>query len=138
VIVFTGAWLAGVAYATFASRGEASSLHSGVVIGALGLALFAAVGPWLLSEWIHGDSDRYVWVINQGYPCSHMGSGPGMLWVYGTSWLAAIGALVYVAASGLTVARGVAGLGVGVAALVTTTAAMFPDPTIFARVLGCL
>jgi hypothetical protein len=125
-------------YAIAASPGEAGSGYSGVVIGTLGLALFAAVGPWLLSEWIRGDSERYVWVINQGYPCSNMGSGPGMLWVYGTSWLAALGALAYAASYGLTPLRIAAGLGVGAPLLGVTAAAMFPDPAVFANVLGCL
>jgi hypothetical protein len=138
VLVFIGVSLAGAAYAMVTSRGEPPYGYSGVTIAALGMALFAAAGPWLLSEWIHGDSNRYMWVINHGYPCSHMGSGPGMLWVYGTSLLAAWGSFVYAAASGLTVVRAVAGLGVGVVLLGATAVAMFPDPAVFARVLGCL
>lgn len=134
---FTCVCLAGALYATFVARVHALS-RPGVAVGALGLALFAAAGPWLLREWIRGDYDRYVWVIQQGYPCSHMGSGPGILWVFGTSWLAAVGALVYAATFHLTVLRVFAGLSLGVALLAATAAAMFPDPAIFARVLGCI
>jgi hypothetical protein len=137
VVVFTCVSLAGAAYAIVASRGFHTG-HPVVAIGALGLALFAVVGPWLLNEWIRGDSDRYIWVIRQGYPCSHMGGGPGTLWVFGTSWLAALGSFIYAVASGLIVSRVVAGLGLGAFLLAATAAAMFPDPAIFARLLGCI
>jgi hypothetical protein len=38
----------------------------------------------------------------------------------------------------LTALRVVGGLGLGIGLLALTAAAMFPDPAIFARVLGCL
>ena len=102
------------------------------------LALYAALGPWLLSQWVHGDSDRYLWVIRHVDPCSSMGGGPGMVWVFGTSWLAAAGAFLYAATFPLTARPVLVGLGLGAALLGATAAAMFPDPAIFARVLGCL
>lgn len=105
---------------------------------ALGFGLFAAVGPWLLNDWIRGDFDRYVWVIHQAQPCSGMGGGPGTLWVFGTSWLAAIGAFLYAATSRLTAPRVIGGFGLGAALLGATAAVMFPDPAVFARLLGCL
>jgi hypothetical protein len=61
-----------------------------------------------------------------------------MLWVFGTSWLAAAGAFVYAATFPLTAPRVVGGLGLGAGLLAATAAAMFPDPAVFARVLGCL
>jgi hypothetical protein len=61
-----------------------------------------------------------------------------MLWVFGTSWLAAVGALSYAATFPLTAPRVVGGLGFGAALLGATAAAMFPDPAVFARVLGCI
>jgi hypothetical protein len=105
---------------------------------ALGLGFFAAAGPWLLNEWIRADSDRYLWIISHVDPCSGMGGGPGMLWVFGPSWLAALGALAYAATFPLTARRVLGGLGLGVALLGATAAAMFPDPAVFARILGCL
>ena len=105
---------------------------------ALSLAVYAAAGPWLLSLWIHADFDRYAWVIHQGDPCSDMGGGPGMLWVFGTSWLAAVGAVVYAGTSRLSAPHVVGGLGLGAALLGATAAAMFPNPAVFARVLGCI
>jgi hypothetical protein len=137
VAVFTGVSIAGALYTVVALRGDRRG-HALVVVAAIGLGLFAAVGPWLLNDWIRGDFDRYVWVIRRGQPCSSMGGGPGMLWVFGTSWLAAIGALIYAATFPVTVPRVVGGLGLGAALLGATAAAMFPDPAIFDRVLGCL
>jgi hypothetical protein len=135
--IFICAWLIAAAYPLVAPRIGTATAPSVLPVTALGLALFAAVGPWLLNDWIRGDSDRYVWVISQADPCSGMGGGPGMVWVFGTSWLAAVGALMYATTFPLTGPRVVGGLGVGAALLAATAAAMFPDPAIFARVLGC-
>jgi hypothetical protein len=125
-------------YALVARRIGAGAASSVVPVIALGLGLFAALGPWLLNDWIRGDFDRYVWVIHQADPCSGMGGGPATLWVFGTSWLAAIGAFLYAATSPLTATRVIGGLGLGAALLGATAAAMFPDPAVFARLLGCL
>jgi hypothetical protein len=135
--IFTCVWLAAAIYPFIARRSGAAAL-SAVPVIALGLGLFAALGPWLLSEWVHADSERYPWVISQLDPCSSMGGGPGMLWVFGTSWLAAVGALIYAATFPLTAPRVVGGLGLGAALLGATAAAMFPDPAVFARILGCI
>ena len=137
VAIFTGFWLGAALYPVVARR-VAAGAGSFVVVVALGLALFSLAGPWLLNDWIRGDFDRYVWVIHQAQPCSGMGGGPGMLWVFGTSWLAAFAAFVYAATFPLTVHRVAGGLGFGVALLLATAAAMFPDPSVFARVLGCV
>jgi hypothetical protein len=136
--VFTGLALAGALYGIVGSRTGLQQGRAGVVVAAIGVALFAAAGPWFLNEWIRGDSERYVWLIHQGYPCSSMGGGPGMLWVFGTSALAAVGAFGHAVTSGLTVIRVVAGLGLGSGLLGATAIAMFPDPAVFARILGCL
>ena len=42
--------------------------------GAIALAMFAAVGPFMLDAWIRSD---YEWVIRQHFPCSAIGGGPG-------------------------------------------------------------
>ena len=45
----------------------------------LGLALILFVSPVLLYWFIHGDDQRYIWIINGPYPFSHFGSGPFQL-----------------------------------------------------------
>ena len=46
----------------------------------LGLGIFVAMLPLLLNEWTRGnDYERYHWIIRQQFPCSVMGSGPGMV-----------------------------------------------------------
>lgn len=134
--IFTFVWVAAAVYPLVARRIGAATLSVLPVI-ALSVALFAAVGPWLLNQWVHADSARYLWVISHVDPCSSMGGGPGMLWVFGTSWLAAAGALLYASTFPLTAPRVVGGLVFGAALLGATAAAMFPDPAIFASVLGC-
>lgn len=137
LVIFTCVWLAAATY-PFVARRIGAAASSVLPVIALGLALFAAVGPWLLGEWIHADSERYLWVIRHVDPCSAMGGGPGMVWVFGTSWVAAAGAFLYAATFPLTAARVAAGLSLGAGLLALTAAAMFPDPAIFARVLGCM
>lgn len=111
----------------------------GVAVGSFALFVFAAGGPLLLWLWTRGDGERYFWVIHQGYPCSAMGGGPGSLWVLATSWLTAIAALAYAATSSLRLPRVIAfGGGIGALLLAATAVAMFPDPTVFARVIGCV
>ncbi|MBI3956533.1 MAG: hypothetical protein HY340_00900 [Candidatus Kerfeldbacteria bacterium] len=39
-------------------------------------------GPILLNWFIHGNYERYLWIINGPYPFSHMGSGPFQLAMY--------------------------------------------------------
>ena len=135
--IFTCVWLAAAMY-PFVPRRIGAAALSVIPVIAVGLGLFAAVGPWLLSQWVHADYERYVWVISRLDPCSAMGGGPGMLWVIGTSWLAAVGAFMYAATFPLTAPRVVGGLGLGAALLGATAAAMFPDPAVFAHVLGCV
>ncbi|ACZ40112.1 hypothetical protein [Sphaerobacter thermophilus] len=42
----------------------------------LGLGLIAAASPLALYWWIHGDYDRYIWIISGPFPFSHFGGGP--------------------------------------------------------------
>jgi hypothetical protein len=104
---------------------------------AIALAVYAALGPVILNDWIRGDYDRYVWVIHQGYPCSSMGGGPGTVWVFATSWLTALAAAAY--AVSLAPSRGqiVGGVLIGGLVVALTAAAMFPVPEVFATLIGC-
>jgi hypothetical protein len=119
-------------------RGTGGRVDRALRAVALGVALFAFSGPFLLSEWIRGD-DRYVWVINQGFPCSTMGGGPGLLWVTGTSWLFAFGALAFaLAGGGRDRIPMLPGIVAGIVLASLTAVAMFPRPEVFASILGCL
>ena len=46
----------------------------------LGLSAVTAASPAVLYWWLHGDHERYVWIINGPPPYSGMGSGPWQLW----------------------------------------------------------
>src|SRR6267378_6651983 len=135
-VLVSGLWIVG----TVSSRVAWSRPLAAILLGgAVALALFAAVGPWLLNEWIRGGVfTSYGWVIRQGYPCSAMGSGPGTLWVFGTSWIVSFAALAYaVIGRDLTVRVAAVGITVGMLLLTVTAAAMFPAPEVFAAALGC-
>ena len=116
----------------------AAQTRAFLTAAALGLALYAAVGPLLLAAWTRTDYVRFVWIVSQGASCSSMGGGPGMLWVLGTSWLVAIAATAHAVTSGLTVRRATAGLGLGLAFIGATVLAMVPVPALLAFALGCV
>ena len=59
----------------------------------LGLSVVAAMSPAALYWWIHGDHERYIWIINGPAPYSGMGSGPWQLWVGVGLLLASLGLL---------------------------------------------
>ena len=104
----------------------------------LALALYAPSGMLLLIRWIHDDFDRYLWIIRQLAPCTYMGGGPGALWVIVTSLMFALGAGLYALAGGITRRAAVVGVVSGATVTALTAAAMYPEPSIFARILGCL
>ncbi len=127
--------LVGVLVALRRNRGK---LTFSMAVASFALSIFATGGPLLLWLWTPGDSERYFWVIHQGYPCSAMGGGPGSLLVLGTSWLTALAALAYALTSSDPLRRiAVLGIGIGALALAATAVAMFAEPSVFARVLGC-
>ncbi|TMC79259.1 MAG: hypothetical protein E6J09_02440 [Chloroflexi bacterium] len=135
-VLVSGLWIVG----TLSSRVVSSRPLAAILLGgAVTLALFAAVGPWLLNEWIRGGAfTSYGWVIRQGYPCSAMGSGPGTLWVFGTSWIVSFAALAYaLVGRDLTAPVAAVGIALGMLLLTVTAAAMFPAPEVFAAALGC-
>lgn len=118
-------------------RGPDRGRDALVRAGALGIALFAIAGPFLLNEWIRGgDGVRYSWIIHQRFPCSTMGGGPGFLWVAGTAWLYGIGALVFATAGRSGPMQLREGVAVGAALVAMTGLAMFPEPSVFAWLLG--
>ncbi|MBA2176104.1 hypothetical protein H0266_14500 [Halobacillus locisalis] len=47
----------------------------------LGISFLSFISPFLLYWFIHGDDERYVWIISGPYPFSHFGSGPFQLWM---------------------------------------------------------
>lgn len=57
-------------------------LRLAVVCGGLlllGLEFVAA--PFFLYWWIHGDSERYIWIISGPSPFRYFGGGPFQLWM---------------------------------------------------------
>ena len=52
----------------------------GVVLSHIGI--FSLVSPFLLYWWIHGDYERYLWIINGPFPYSHLGGGPFQLQLF--------------------------------------------------------
>jgi len=48
----------------------------------LGLGCISLISPAFFYWWIHGDYDRYIWIISGPAPYSYFGSGPFQLWVF--------------------------------------------------------
>ncbi len=58
----------------------------------LGLGLIAVVSPVFFYWFIHGDTDRYLWIINGPPPFDQFGGGPYQLWIlYVLPFLAGVG-----------------------------------------------
>lgn len=57
----------------------------------IGFGVIAAFSPFALYWWIHGDYNRYIWIIQCPYPYSNFGGGPFQialgLWLIGLSIL---------------------------------------------------
>lgn len=47
----------------------------------LGSGFLFLTSPFFLYWWIHGDYERYLWIISGPYPYSHLGSGPFQLYL---------------------------------------------------------
>lgn len=65
----------------------------------LGGGAILLVAPFVLYWFIHGDYERYIWIINGPFPFSNFGSGPFQMGMYGALFL--IGALLIAAAFGI-------------------------------------
>lgn len=48
----------------------------------LGIGFLFAISSIILYWFIHGDYERYIWIINGPYPFSHFGGGPFQLFMY--------------------------------------------------------
>lgn len=134
LLVLLGALAVSLAIAA-GVRGRANTVARAL---ALGLGLYALAGAFLLLQWIHADSERYLWVIRQPAPCTYMGGGPGGLAVMVTAAVFAAGAMCHAFAGGISGSAVVAGLAGASVVLVATVLAMFPDPAVFAWLLGCV
>ena len=76
-------------------KGRATkSLVQGLSCLCLGLALVFFISPLLVYGFIHGDSERYLWIIRGPYPFSHLGSGPFQLAVGLLPIAAGVGSLI--------------------------------------------
>jgi hypothetical protein len=55
-----------------------------------GLGLVFILSPFVLYWFIHGNHDRYIWLIKGPYPFSSFGSGPFQLFMYAAMFLLGI------------------------------------------------
>lgn len=69
-----------------------------------GVGAIFIFSPIFLYWWIHGDYDRYLWIISGPFPYSHFDSGPFQLILGGSLFLS--GVLFLIIASILRNKRG--------------------------------
>ena len=55
-----------------------------------GIGITLILSPPFLYWWIHGDYDRYLWIISGPYPYSNLGSAPYQFFLYGGLFFAGI------------------------------------------------
>ncbi|OAB47167.1 hypothetical protein PBAT_07770 [Paenibacillus antarcticus] len=48
----------------------------------LGISFILFVCPIFVYWFVHGNDDRYIWIISGPFPFSHMGSGPVQVWMF--------------------------------------------------------
>ncbi|WP_048601963.1 hypothetical protein [Rubeoparvulum massiliense] len=60
---------------------RSQSLKSFISDLLLGLGFVFIISPAILYWFIHGNYDRYIWIISGPYPFSHFGGGPFQLFV---------------------------------------------------------
>ncbi|GAB6876832.1 hypothetical protein JCM13210_15590 [Thermaerobacter litoralis] len=70
------------------------SLVQGLSSLFLGMALIFFISPLLVYWFVHGDPERYLWIIRGPYPFSHLGSGPFQLAVGLLLIAAGVGSLI--------------------------------------------
>jgi hypothetical protein len=57
----------------------------------LGLGFTLIISPAILYWFIHGNYERYIWIINGPYPFSHFGGGPFQLFISVVLFIVGIG-----------------------------------------------
>ncbi|MGD9677585.1 MAG: hypothetical protein AB7V16_04335 [Vulcanibacillus sp.] len=60
----------------------------------LGIGFIFTISPILLYWFIHGDYNRYIWIINGPYPFSNFGGGPFQLYMYLSLFIVGVGLIV--------------------------------------------
>lgn len=60
----------------------------------LGLGFIFIISPAILYWFIHGNYERYIWIINGPYPFSHFGGGPFQLLMSVGMFIIGIGLIV--------------------------------------------
>lgn len=74
---------------------ETSSFNTVVILILLSCGIVFFISSLFLYWWIHGDYERYLWIINGPEPYNNFGSGPFQLLLYGG--LFTIGVLFFLA-----------------------------------------
>lgn len=57
----------------------------------LGLGFIFIISPAILYWFIHGNYERYIWIINGPYPFRHFGGGPFQIFIYVGLFIVGIG-----------------------------------------------
>lgn len=60
----------------------------------LGLGFIFIISPAILYLFIHGNYERYIWILNGPYPFSHFGGGPFQLFMSVGLFIVGIGLIV--------------------------------------------
>jgi len=60
----------------------------------LGLGFVFIISPAILYWFIHGNYERYIWILNGPYPFSHFGGGPFQLFTSVGLFIVGIGIIV--------------------------------------------
>lgn len=60
----------------------------------LGLGFTLIISPAILYWFIHGNYERYIWILNGPYPLSHFGGGPFQLLMSVGLFIVGIGLIV--------------------------------------------
>lgn len=60
----------------------------------LGLGFIFIISPAILYWFIHGNYERYIWILNGPYPFSHFGGGPFQLFMSVGLFIVGIGLIV--------------------------------------------
>lgn len=60
----------------------------------LGLGFIFIISPAILYWFIHGNYERYIWILNGPYPFSHFGGGPFQLFISIGFFIVGVGLIV--------------------------------------------